>query len=110
MGAERRALKRYVVDGLLLEIGGVEHETIDVSPRSVAAIRVPGVDYRQLKAPFRFKSRKSAEIDQSISALRIITERAATIVFEYHVKSPAWEKTLRRHDVRAGAELDDVFG
>jgi len=110
MGADRRATERYVIDGLLLEIGGVDHETIDVSARSVAVVRVAGVDYRDLRAPFRFKSRKSAAIDHSISGLRIIGERAATIVFEYRIKNDDWEATLQRHDVRAGAGLEDVFG
>ena len=110
MASDRRATRRYVIDGLLLEIGGVDHETIDVSAHSVAVIRVAGVDYRQLKAPFRFKSRKSAVIDHSVSGLRIVGERAAAIVFEYQIKNRAWEATLRRHDVRAGAALEDVFG
>lgn len=110
MSKERRAIKRYVIDGLLLEIGGVDHETIDVSGRSVAVIRVAGVDYRHLQAPFRFKSRKNAAIDQSVSALRIIGERAATIVLEYRIKNREWEATLKRHDVRAGDALEDVFG
>lgn len=110
MSKDRRAIRRYVIDGLLVEIGGVDHETVDVSARSVAVIRVPGVDYGDLKAPFRFKSRKSAVIDHSVSDLRIIGERAAAIVFEYRIKDREWEATLQRHDVRAGAALEDVFG
>lgn len=110
MASDRRAKKRYVIDGLMLEIGGIAHETIDVAANSVAVIRVPGVDYKNLQAPFRFKLRKSAAIDHPVSALRIIGERAAMIVFEYTVKKRDWEATLLRHDVRAGVHLEDVFG
>lgn len=109
--SERRSGKRYVIDGLLLEIGGVDHETVDISARSVAVIRKPGIDYTSVKPPFRFKTGRVAEINHCVSGLKVVRERAATIVFEYRPECTEWEDTLKRHDVRAGVRpLEDVFG
>jgi len=107
---DRRARLRYVVENLLLEIGGVEHETIDVSLHGVAAIRQAGIDYKTLKQPFRFKTR-DGRIDHPISSLKILHERGATIVFEYSQSCPGWDDVLRCNDVRADVKtLEDMFG
>jgi hypothetical protein len=113
---ERRANKRYVIDGLLMEIGGIVHETVDVSTRAVAVVRRPGVDYRQLTGPFRFKSAAADELNQRVSSMKYLYERAATVVLEYvileyRVDRDVWESVLSRHDVRADQVLfEDVFG
>ena len=109
--SERRSGKRYVIDGLLLEIGGVDHETVDISAHAVAVIRRPGIDYTSVKPPFRFKSGRLPQINHCIGGLRVARERAATIVLEYSQECAEWENTLKRHDVRADVKpLEDVFG
>ena len=109
--SERRSGKRYVIDGLLLEIGGVDHETVDISARSVAVIRKPGIDYASAKPPFRFKADRLGEINHCVSGLKVACERVATIVLEYRSECTAWESTLERYDVHAAVKpLEDVFG
>jgi hypothetical protein len=113
---ERRASKRYVIDGLLMEIAGVVHETVDISTRAVAVVRRPGVDYTQAQGPFRFKCANARELNRPVSAVKYLYERAATVVLEYvileyEVDRDVWESILSRHDVRSDiVPLEDVFG
>jgi hypothetical protein len=115
-GLERRANKRYVIDGLLMEIGGVVHETVDVSARAVAVVRRPGIDYKQIKGACRFTSEKGRPLNQRLSSVKYLYERAATVVLEYvileyQLDMEIWESILNRHDVRADQiMLEDVFG
>lgn len=115
-GLERRATKRYVIDGLLVEIGGVVHETVDVSTRAVAVVRRAGVDYARVKAPFRFKCAAVRELNRPVDKMNRLYERAATVVLEYvileyEIDRAQWESILSRHDVRADVvPFEDVFG
>jgi len=111
MRTDRRAQMRYVVDGLMLEIGGIAHETLDLSTSAVAVIRKPGVDYKMVKPPFRFKFERSVDADCRVSTMKLLREGRADIVFDYRVEGAEWESVLKRHDVRADVEpLEDVFG
>ena len=115
-GSERRAAKRYVIDGLLVEIGGAAHETIDVSSCAVAIVRRSGIDYSRVKGPFRFKSSDVEELNRPIAEMKFVYERAATvvltyIVLEYKIDRTVWDGILSRHDVRADVvPFEDVFG
>lgn len=114
--ANRRAAKRYVIDGLLVEIAGIDHETVDVSACAVAVVRRAGVDYANAKGPFRFKCNKVGELNHPISDMKFLSGRRATVVLEYvilayDVDRDVWENVLSRHDVRAGVvAFEDVFG
>ena len=116
LGSERRAHKRYVIDGLFVEIGGVVHETADLSTHAVAVVRRAGVDYAQMKPPFRFKSAGARELNQPVDKMTRLYERPATVVLEYvileyEVDRATWEGILSRHDVRADiVPFEDVFG
>jgi hypothetical protein len=115
-GLERRATKRYVIDGLLVEIGGVVHETIDVSTRAVAVVRRAGIDYAQVRPPFRFKCAGVAELNRPVDKMNRLYERAVTVVLEYvileyEIDPREWERILSRHDVRADVvPFEDMFG
>lgn len=110
-GHERRTASRYVIGGLTLEIGGVSHETLDVSNAAVAIIREAGVDYARLNAPARFCAPKASQLNQEIRQLHFITRRAGLIVLGYEVDRADWEAILKSHDVRADMkQLEDVFG
>jgi len=114
-GSERRATKRYVIDGLLVEIDGVVHETVDVSTHATAVVRRAGIDYSRVKGPFRFTCESISDLNHPISEMKFLYERAATVVLEYvileyKVDRDAWESVLSRHDVRADVvPFEDVF-
>ena len=95
----------------MLDIGGVLHETLDISHVAVAIIREAGVDYARLNAPARFCSVKAPPLNQQIRRLHFITRRSGLIVLGYEVDRPDWEAILNAHDVRADMKpLEDVFG
>jgi hypothetical protein len=109
MKRERRAHKRYVIDGLMLDIAGILHETVDVSARAVALVAKPGVDYDDLKGEARFAGRVGLACP--ILKLRKLGERQARVVLRYVVDRDDWERALADHDVRADiVPLEDVFG
>lgn len=111
MVTERRAQKRYVVDGLMIELAGVVHETVDVSTNAVGVVRRSGVDYGALKPPFRFLSEKAEGPSRHIPNMRRLYERGPVVVLDYYIDDAAWEATLEAHDVRADVKpLEDVFG
>lgn len=111
MGRERRAQARYVVDGLMVDIGGVMHETVNLSVRSVAIVRRAGVDYAKPTPPFRFVSEKTPALNATIGNMARLHERGHVIVLDYLAVRPDWEALLAAHDVRADmAPLEDVFG
>lgn len=110
-GHERRAADRYVIGGLTVEIGGVSHETLDVSTVVVAIVREPGVDYARLPRTARFRAAKVPELNQNMSHLHFIAHRSGLIVLGYEVDRPDWEDILKANDVRADMKrLEDVFG
>jgi hypothetical protein len=108
--SDRRAHKRYVVDDLKVEVGGVVHETVDISIRAVAVVRRPGVDYEKIQAPYRFASDKAAPLSRPILHLHRLYERGLIVVLDYYMGVDEWEALLTAHDVRADVEpLQDVF-
>ena len=110
-GHERRTASRYVIGGFKLEIGGVSHETLDVSNAAVAIIREADVDYARLNAPARFCAPKAPQLNVDIRQLHFITRRSGLIVLGYEVEQTDWEAVLKAHDVRADMkQLEDVFG
>jgi hypothetical protein len=110
MVTERRAHKRYVIDGLMVDLAGVAHETVDISIRAVAVVRRPGVDYATLKPPFRFASETAEGLNRHIPNLRRLYERGHIVVLDYFIDDAAWEATLAAYDVRADVKpLEDVF-
>ncbi|MDZ4870281.1 MAG: hypothetical protein SGI91_23400 [Alphaproteobacteria bacterium] len=111
MVTERRAHKRYVIDGLMVELAGVVHETVDISVRAVAVVIRPGVDYAALKPPFRFTSEKAEGLNRHIPNMRRLYERGRVVVVDYFIDDPEWDNTLAAYDVRADVKpLEDVFG
>jgi hypothetical protein len=111
MVTERRAHKRYVIDGLMVDIAGVAHETVDISIRAVALVRRPDIDYAALKPPFRFASEKDQGLNRNIPNMRRLYERGRIVVVDYFIDDPEWESTLAAYDVRADVKpLEDVFG
>jgi hypothetical protein len=111
MNTERRAHKRYVVDGLMVELGGVLHETVDVSIRAVAVVRKDGIDYGKLVPPFRFVCEKAPALSVHIPNMRRLYERGRIAVIDYFIDDKNWEATLNTYDVRADVKpLEDVFG
>jgi hypothetical protein len=111
MNRERRAHKRYVIDGLMVDIGGALHETVDISIRAVAVVRKPDMDYAQLTPPFRFLNEKAPALNQPIPHAQRLYERGRIAVIDYVVEHPHWEPVLAAHDVRADVKpLEDVFG
>jgi hypothetical protein len=111
MVTERRAHKRYVIDGLMVELAGVVHETVDISVRAVALVRSPDIDYAALKPPFRFASEKAQGLNRHIPNMRRLYERGRVVVIDYFIDDPEWEITLAADDVRADVKpLEDVFG
>ena len=111
MVIERRAHQRYVIDGLMVELAGVVHETVDVSVRAVALVARPGVDYAALKPPFRFASEKAEGLNRHIPNMRRLYERGRVVVIDYFIDDPEWDNTLAAYDVRADVKpLEDVFG
>lgn len=110
-GHERRAAARYVIGGLTMEIGGVSHETLDISHVAVAIVREPGVDYARLPSAARFRAANVPDLNQDIRHLHFIARRSGLIVLGYEVDRPDWENVLKAHDVRADMmHLEDVFG
>ena len=108
--SDRRSHKRYVIDDLKVEVGGVAHETVDVSIRAVAVVRRPGVDYAKIQPPYRFASAKSAPLSRPILHLSRLYERGPVVVLDYYMGVDDWEAVLAAHDVRADVEpLQDVF-
>jgi hypothetical protein len=111
MGTERRAHQRYVIDGLMVELGGVLHETVDISVRAVAIVRHEGTDYGKLVPPYRFVCAKAPALDVHIPNMRRLYERGRVAVIDYFIDQADWEATLAAHDVRADVKpLEDVFG
>lgn len=111
MVTERRAHKRYVIDGLMVELAGAVHETVDISARAVAVVVRPGIDYAALKPPFRFASEKAERLNRHIPNMRRLYERDRVVVIDYFIDDPEWDNTLAAHDVRADVTpLEDVFG
>lgn len=110
-GRERRTAARYVVGGLMLDLDGVIHETLDISPRAVAILREKGVNYSRLQVPAKFQSKSVPVLNMPIRALQFITQRASLIVLGYESSIEGWEEILKAHDVRADMmQLEDVFG
>lgn len=110
MGIERRAHKRYVIDGLMVELAGVVHETVDISTRAVALVHRPDIDYATLKPPFRFMSEKAEGLNRHIPNMRRLYERGRVVVVDYFIDDAEWETTLAAYDVRADVKpLEDVF-
>jgi hypothetical protein len=111
MVTERRAHKRYVIDGLMVDLAGVVHETVDISIRAVALVRRSDIDYAVLKPPFRFASEKAQGLNRHIPNMRRLYERGRVVVIDYFIDDPEWEVTLAAYDVRADVKpLEDVFG
>jgi hypothetical protein len=109
-GSERRSHKRYVVDGLMVDIDGVPHETVDVSVRAVAVVRRAGVDYGKIKGPCRFVSAKAGPLNSPILSLHRLYERGPVVVLDYFLGRQDWEAVLTANDVRADlAPLQNVF-
>ena len=107
MGSERRAHKRFVVDGLTVELAGAPHDIVDISWRAMAVVRRPGT----LLAPvYRFICPSVAALNQPITRMRHLFDRAHLIILQYEVAAPGWESVLAAHDVRADmVQLEDVF-
>lgn len=109
--SERRAHRRYVIDGLMVDIAGDIHETVDVSSRAVALVRKAGVDYERVKAPVCFIGGGNDRLVCPVVQFRKLGERQARVIFRYVVDRDDWESVLASHDVRADiAVLEDVFG
>lgn len=109
-GRERRTAARYVVGGLLFEVGGVLHETLDVSHCAVAVERRTEVDYSRLTVPGGFVSRTVPALNRNVKVMHYITRRAGIVVLGYDIGLEGWEKILEAHDVRADMKpLEDVF-
>lgn len=109
MNHERRAHKRYVIDGLMVDLAGVLHETVDVSARAVALVVKPDVDYDDLRGPARFAGQGALACP--IVQLRKLGARQGRVVLRYLVDRDDWERVLAGHDVRADiVPLEDVFG
>lgn len=110
-GRERRKAKRYVIDGLMVELNGVVHETFDVSHGAVAVLRKAGVDYSECAGPSMFRSERNSALNQPIARLHYINQRAGFVAMGYEVAVADWESTLAKYDVRADVvQLEDVFG
>ena len=107
MGSERRAHKRYVIDGLTVELAGTPHDIIDISSRAMAVVRRPGT----LLAPrYRFVCPQVAALNQPVMRMHHLLDRGHLIVLEYEVPGREWENILAAHDVRADlVQLEDVF-
>jgi hypothetical protein len=111
MVTERRAHKRYVIDGLMVDLAGAVHETVDISVRAVAVVARPDVDYAALKPPFRFVSKNAQPLNRHIPNMCRLYARGRIVVLDYFIDDAAWETALAAHDVRADVKpLEDVFG
>ncbi len=110
-GRERRTASRYVVGGLLFEVGGVVHETLDVSHCAVAIEHKSAVDYSRLTGIGRFVSKSVPALNRNVTSMHYITRRAGLVILGYETGSDGWEQVLAAHDVRADMlQLEDVFG
>lgn len=110
-GRERRLAERYVIGGLMVDINGVQHETLDISQSAVAVVRQTGVNYSRLDQPSRFVAKGKDPLNQPIRSMHFMMQRASIVVFSYEIDVPDWEKVLKAHDVRADMkQLEDVFG
>jgi hypothetical protein len=110
-GRERRTASRYVVGGLLFEVCGVLHETLDVSHCAVAIEHKPEVDYSRINTGIgRFVSRTVPNLNRDVRSMHYITRRAGLVVLGYEIGCEGWEHVLETHDVRADMkQLEDVF-
>ena len=110
-GRERRQAERYVIGGLMLDLNGVLHETLDISPCAVAVVHEKGVDYARLNVPASFICKSARAMYEPLTSLQFIARRANVIVLGYTVSAANWEAILQAHDVRADMkQLEDVFG
>jgi hypothetical protein len=110
-GRERRQAARYVIGGMMLDLNGVLHETLDISPGAVAVVQEKGVDYSRLNVPASFICKSARALYEPLTSLQFITRRANIIVLGYSVSAANWEAILQAHDVRADMkQLEDVFG
>ena len=110
-GRERRIDKRYVVGSLMLETSGVLCETRDVSRRAVAIVQRPGLDYLRCPGPAWFRSERHSGLNEQITRLKFMFQRAGFVVLGYEVDAADWEARLAAHDVRSNmVALEDVFG
>ena len=110
-GRERRIDKRFVVGSLMFETGGILHETRDVSRRAVAIVQRPGIDYLQCSGPAWFRSERHSGLNQRVTRLKFMSQRAGFVVLGYEVDGADWEARLAAHDVRSDmVPLEDVFG
>jgi hypothetical protein len=110
-GRERRQAERYVIGGLMLDLNGVLHETLDISTSAVAVVQEKGVDYSRLNVPASFICKSARVLYEPLTSLQFITRRSNIIVLGYTVAIADWEAILRAHDVRADMkQLEDVFG
>lgn len=110
-GRERRIDKRYVVGSLMLETGGVLHETHNVSRRAVAIVQRPDIDYSKCSVPAFFRSELHSGLNQRLTRLQFMFQRGGFVVLGYEVDAASWEARLAAHDVRSDmVPLEDVFG
>lgn len=115
-GRERRTARRYVIDGLFVDLGGVLHETVDISVCAVALVRRSGIHYSAANRTSWFLSTNVTALTRSVSEMEIVIERKEIVVFDYFIRESefdpkAWEELLRRHDVRADSvPLEQIFG
>lgn len=107
MSSERRAYKRYVIDGMMVELAGTAHDIVDVSACAMAVVRRPGT---LLSPQYRFVNPDVAALNQPIRRLSHLMDRGHLIILQYEVLAPHWEEVLAAHDVRADlVQLEDVF-
>lgn len=110
-GAERRTAQRYVLGDLGLEINGVWHDTVDISPRSVAIVAQSGVDYANSRVQARFVSGGVPKLNREVLTLHVTGLRRSRVILDYTVADREWETHLRKHDVANDTPLlADVFG
>lgn len=108
MGSERRTDKRYVIDGMMVELAGTLHDTVDLSVRAMAVVRRPGT---LLAPPYRFVNAAVPALNRPILRLHHLADRGHLIILGYEVDASGWERLLAEHDVRADmVQLEDVFG
>ena len=111
MSTERRAQKRYVIDGLMVELDGDLHETVELSVRACAVVRKSNVNYTQLDGKGRFVCAKVPSLNRPMRNWRHLYAREAIVVIDYVVADDGWEAVLAAHDVRADvSKLEDVLG
>lgn len=111
MARERRKSARFVIGGLMYEVNGVLHETLDISVNAVAVLHLTGVNYARIDEKSKFHSTKYASLNRLAANPHLIAQRARIVVIGYTVDGAEWEQLLRENDVRADMkQLEDVFG